>query len=161
MNAQFLAFDLGAESGRAVVGELAGATLSVRETRRFANQPVRKNGGILQWDILRLWQEMRATLEAAPFVSPASGVDAWGVILLSSASVATCSKPLSLPRCPHRRRHGGGDDAVTREHIYGVTGVQFLPFNTLYQLYAACRLTPRLIDSAARWRRSRTSSTTG
>ena len=38
---------------------------------------------------------------------------------------------------------------VSRERIYAATGVQFLPFNTLYQLYAACQQTPKLIDSAA------------
>ena len=78
MSARFLALDLGAESGRAVVGELRDARLAVREVRRFANEPVRYNGA-LQWDILRLWQEVRGALDAvrdSRFTS--IGVDAWG-----------------------------------------------------------------------------------
>ena len=149
MNAQFLAFDLGAESGRAVVGELEGTTLRMREARRFANQPVRNNGA-LQWDILRLWQEMRATLDAisTPFASV--GIDAWG------CDFALLGERGNLLENPYHYRDTRTDGVMarvttqlTRERIYAATGIQFLPFNTLYQLYAACHLTPRLIDSAA------------
>ena len=148
MNAQFLAFDLGAESGRAVVGELDRTTLSMREARRFANQPVRHNGA-LQWDILGLWQEMQATLETAPFPFASVGVDAWGC---DFALLGERGNLLENPYHYRDTRTDGVIEAVTsqltRERIYDATGVQFLPFNTLYQLYAACHLTPRLIDSA-------------
>ena len=79
MSAQFLAFDLGAESGRAMLGTLNGGVLSVREIHRFLNEPVRQNGS-LQWDILHLWQEMRRALESSGSTRPESvGVDSWGV----------------------------------------------------------------------------------
>jgi rhamnulokinase len=146
---RFLAFDLGAESGRAVVGQLDGAQLRTREIHRFSNQPVRYNGA-LQWDILRLWQEMRATLETATTPFQSVGVDAWG------CDFALLGERGNLLENPYHYRDSRTDgimEAVTtqltRERIYAATGVQFLPFNTLYQLYAACQLTPRLIDSAA------------
>jgi rhamnulokinase len=146
---QFLAFDLGAESGRAVIGELDGASLRTREIHRFANQPVRHNGS-LQWDILRLWQEMRATLEASSTTFASVGVDAWGC---DFALLGERGNLLENPYHYRDSRTDGVMDTVTtqlsRERIYAATGVQFLPFNTLYQLYAACQLTPRLIDSAA------------
>ena len=57
----FLAFDLGAESGRAMLGRLSGQRLQLTEVHRFANDPVRLPGG-LHWDVLRLWTEIRPGL---------------------------------------------------------------------------------------------------
>src|SRR6185437_15308061 len=54
MGAQFLAFDLGAESGRAMLGRLRAGVLDLAEVCRFPNEPVRQNGS-LHWDVLRLW----------------------------------------------------------------------------------------------------------
>lgn len=150
MTARFLALDLGAESGRAVVGELRNARLAVREVRRFANEPVRYNGA-LQWDILRLWQEVRGALDAVRdnrFTS--IGVDAWG------CDFGLLGERGNLLENPYHYRDSRTDGVmqqvtalVPAERIYETTGVQFLPFNTLYQLYAACQQTPLLIDSAA------------
>ena len=79
MTAHFLAFDLGAESGRALLGTLDHGILDVGEIHRFSNEPVRQNGS-LQWDILHLWQEMRRALECNGGTRPDSvGVDSWGV----------------------------------------------------------------------------------
>jgi enoyl-[acyl-carrier protein] reductase I len=79
VTAHFLAFDLGAESGRAMVGTLDHGVLGVRELHRFANEPVRQNGSLL-WDILHLWQEMRRALEQNGRRRLESiGVDSWGV----------------------------------------------------------------------------------
>jgi rhamnulokinase len=150
VTARFLALDLGAESGRAVVGELRDARLDVREVSRFANEPVRNNGA-LQWDILRLWQEVRGALDAvrdSRFTS--IGVDAWGC---DYGLLGERGNLLENPYHYRDSRTDGVMQAVTAlvppERIYETTGVQFLPFNTLYQLYAACQQTPRLIDSAA------------
>jgi rhamnulokinase len=147
---QFLAFDLGAESGRAVTAELHGGHLTMREVRRFANEPVRCNGA-LQWDILRLWQEMRLALEDTAGVRFTSiGLDAWGC---DYALLAEDGHLLENPYHYRDARTDGVMQLVTSraspERIYATTGVQFLPFNTLYQLYAACQQTPHLIDAAA------------
>ena len=64
MSADFLAIDLGAESGRAMLGRFHAGALSLNEVCRFPNEPVR-HGRSLQWDILRLWLEIRRGLEQA------------------------------------------------------------------------------------------------
>src|SRR5215208_7146160 len=78
MSAQFLAIDLGAESGRAMLGELKSGALSLREVCRFPNEPVRQHG-TLRWDIERLWDEIRGGLDTAARAGVESiGVDTWG-----------------------------------------------------------------------------------
>ena len=152
MSAQFVAIDLGAESGRAMLGRLHGGVLSLTELRRFPNEPVDHHGS-LQWDILRLWFEIRRGLERA-FDTPIAsiGVDTWGC---DYALLGEQGNLLENPYHYRDSRTAGMMDAVwqrvSREQIYAVTGVQFLTFNTLYQLYAACRSSPRLIDAATRF----------
>jgi len=149
VSSQFLAFDLGAESGRAILGRLRSGVLDIREIHRFANEPVRQNGA-LQWDVLRLWLEMRQSLERASGARLESlGVDTWG------CDYALLGEKGHLVHNPYHYRDRRTDgvmssvfDVVAAEDIYSVTGIQFLSFNTLYQLYAACRETPRLIDAA-------------
>ena len=148
-SSQFLAFDLGAESGRAVLGKLRAGVLDVTEIHRFGNEPVRQNGS-LHWDVLRLWLEIKRGLERASSERVASvGVDAWG------CDYALLGERGTLVQNPYHYRDARTDGVmeevftrVPRDDIYDVTGIQFLPFNTLYQLYAACRATPRLIDAA-------------
>ena len=149
MTAHFLAFDLGAESGRAMLGTLDHGILGVREIHRFSNEPVRQNGS-LQWDILHLWQEMRRALEDNGGTRPESvGVDSWGV---DYALIGEEGNLLENPYHYRDRRTSGVMEAVfecvSRERMYAITGIQFLPINTIYQLYAACRATPALIDAA-------------
>jgi rhamnulokinase len=149
VTAHFLAFDLGAESGRAMLGSLDGGVLGVREIHRFANEPVRQNGS-LQWDILHLWQEMRRALEHHRGARLESmGVDGWGV---DYALIGERGNLLENPYHYRDRRTSGVMEAVfervSRESIYAITGIQFLPINTLYQLFAACHATPGLVDAA-------------
>lgn len=149
MTARFLAFDLGAESGRAMVGTLDRGILGLREIHRFSNEPIRLNGS-LQWDILHLWEEMRRTLDDHGGARLDSvGVDSWGV---DYALIGERGNLLENPYHYRDRRTNGAMEAVfervSRERIYAVTGIQFLPFNTIYQLYAACRATPSLVDAA-------------
>src|SRR5688572_1083652 len=150
VTAHFLAFDLGAESGRAIVGRLRAEVLDIREIHRFANEPVRQNGS-LHWDILRLWLEMRRSLERVGDTTlDGLGVDTWG------CDFALLGEDGTLVQNPYHYRDVRTDgvmDAVFKrvpaEEIYAITGIQFLPFNTLYQLYAACQATPKLIDAAS------------
>ena len=140
MTAHFLAFDLGAESGRAMVGTLERGVLDVRELHRFANEPVRQNGALF-WDILHLWQEMRRALEQNGRRRLESiGVDSWGV---DYALIGEAGNLLENPYHYRDSRTTGVMEAVfervSRDRIYAITGIQFLPINTIYQLYAACR----------------------
>jgi len=78
MSVNFLAIDLGAESGRAMLGQLCKGVLSLDEVCRFPNGPVRDNGS-LRWDINRLWSEICRGLDRAAERKPGSiGVDTWG-----------------------------------------------------------------------------------
>jgi rhamnulokinase len=145
----FLAFDLGAESGRAMIGRLRGGVLALDEIRRFANRPIRQNGS-LYWDVLWLWSEMTEALHRAADLRLASvGVDGWGV---DYALIGERGNLLENPYHYRDLRNQGMMDAVfervSRERIYAVTGIQFLQINTLFQFYAACRLTPKVVDAA-------------
>ncbi len=145
----FLAFDLGAESGRAILGRLRSGTLDISEIGRFANEPV-QCGGHLHWDILRLWHEIKKIFESCPLPKLESvGIDAWGV------DYALLGERGGLIENPYHYRDsrtaGVMEEVVarvSREKIYSITGIQFLPFNTLYQLYAASRNTPKLLEAA-------------
>jgi rhamnulokinase len=148
---EFLAFDLGAESGRAIRASLTNGVLSLSQVCRFPNGPVRDNGS-LRWDIHRVWREMRNALEGVADVRFESvGTDAWGCDYgLLAADGGLLEAPYSY-RDP--RTDGAMEQVfarVPRERIYAVTGVQFLWFNTLYQLYAACQATPEKIAAADR-----------
>jgi rhamnulokinase len=145
----FLAFDLGAESGRAILGRLRSGVLDVSEICRFPNEPVQYRGE-LHWDILRLWHEMKKALESSSLLKPQSiGIDTWGV---DYALLGERGRLIENPYHYRDMRTEGIMNAVfaraPREKIYSITGIQFLPFNTLYQFYAAARSTPRLIKTA-------------
>jgi rhamnulokinase len=146
---QFLAFDLGAESGRAMLGGLRSGVLELKEVHRFRNEPVRYLDS-LHWDVPRLWLEMGRAFDALAGTTLSSiGIDTWGC---DCALVGERGNLLDLPYHYRDRRTDGVMAAVfrlvSRDRIYAITGTQFLPFNTLYQLYAACETTPRMIEAA-------------
>lgn len=149
MTSHYLAFDLGAESGRAIHAQLKSGILEVREADRFANEPVTVRGS-LHWDILRLWREIQSALNRLSHVKLNSiGVDTWGV------DYALLGERGELIENPHHYRDSRTAGVmekvfrrVSRKEIYAITGIQFLPFNTLYQLYAANESTPNLLKTA-------------
>lgn len=135
----FLAFDLGAESGRGMLGRFDGGRLQVSEVQRFPNGPVRLIDG-LHWDALRLWREIQDAMAAVAREHGAGsvagiGLDTWGVDFgLLDRDGALISNPYHY-RDP--RTDGMFEEAferVPREEIFEQTGIQFLPFNSLYQL---------------------------
>ncbi|MCE5258291.1 MAG: rhamnulokinase [Chloroflexi bacterium] len=148
-----LAFDLGAESGRAMLGALTSGRLELREIYRFANQPVRLPDG-LHWDLLHLWSEILTGLERAarlPETKIASiGLDTWGVdfALLDSAGTL-----MGLPYHYRDSRTDGMPEAaflrVPREEIFAATGIQFMQINTLYQLFAMVQQQSPALEAAS------------
>ena len=144
-----LAIDLGAESGRIFVGQLQSDVLCVREIHRFSNEPV-IYGKSSHWDIPRIWSEIRKALCSEELPEIASiGVDAWGV------DYALIGERGELLQNPYHYRDPRNVTAmeellrlVPKEQIYRETGVQFMPINTLNQLYAAKRDTPELLAAA-------------
>ncbi len=150
--AHFLAFDLGAGSGRAVLGALDGPKLTVHEVRRFPNNPFPLAGHI-HWNVYALFDEMKAAMRdaaAAVGARPASiGVDTWGV---DFGLLARDGSLLGLPFCYRDHRNAGAMEdyfkLVPRDALYEATGIQFMPFNTLFQIYAMVRERSPLLDAA-------------
>jgi rhamnulokinase len=147
---EILAFDLGAESGRAMLGHLENGRLDVRETHRFPNTPVNLFGHI-HWNIFALFDEMKRAMRACAAAPPASvAVDTWGV---DFGLAARDGSILGLPYCYRDVRTEGAMDEylklVPRQALYEATGIQFMPFNTIYQLYAMVRDRSPLLDAAS------------
>jgi rhamnulokinase len=139
----YLAFDLGAESGRAILGWLDEDRIVIKEIHRFPNRPVRL-GGSLYWDVLSLWEEMKRGLGLAIREAGDSlvslGVDAWGVDFgLLDIQDNLIGNPF------HYRDHR--TDGILEKvaqiiplvEIYRQTGIQMMAINSLYQLYAMAR----------------------
>jgi rhamnulokinase len=148
----FLAFDLGAESGRAVLGHLEDGRLRLEEVHRFPNGPVQVLDR-LHWDVLRLWSEIKHGLElAAHACGPrlaGLGVDTWGVDFGLLAADDT------LLGNPYHYRDRATDgmleaafEVVPRAEIYERTGLQFMQLNSLYQLLAMARAGSPLLAGA-------------
>lgn len=138
MTLRLAAVDLGASSGRVMVGDVAPGKLELTEVHRFWNGPVEIHG-TLHWDILHLYRETLVGLTKAAAGGPIDGIgiDSWAVDYgLLDADGRLLSNPI------HYRdsRTDGVMDEVLRtvpaEDLYAVTGLQQLPFNTIYQLVA-------------------------
>jgi rhamnulokinase len=130
MTHRFAAVDLGASSGRVVVGSFSGGSLELDVVHRFPNEPVRA-GGTLHWDILGLYRGMLDGLRKAGPVD-GIGIDSWAVDYgLIDADGALLGNPVH-----YRDARTDGVAARTRD-LYQVNGLQTLPFNTVYQLLAA------------------------
>jgi rhamnulokinase len=146
-----LAYDLGAESGRGVLGQFDGSRLRLDVVHRFPNGPVRTLD-TLHWDVLRLWGEMLVGLRkvvAERGGIDALGVDTWGVDFALLGRGGTLLGNPRHYRDPHTE--GYPDEAfrtVPRLDIYRQTGLQFMRFNSLYQLLALKRDRSPLLDAA-------------
>jgi rhamnulokinase len=136
----YAAVDIGAESGRVQLGSLAGGRVELREVHRFVNEPVRLPSG-LHWNVLGLYGEVIRGIAAAAHAAGGRldgiGVDTWGCdYALLDADGELLGNPF------HYRDHRTDGvlerllEEVPAAEIYGVTGIQFMPINTLTQLVA-------------------------
>ena len=136
----YLALDLGAESGRAIVGALEDEILSLTEVHRFANIPVRLPDGI-HWDVLRLWSEIKAGIGLASQKCgdrlAGMGLDTWGV------DFGLLDEHGNLLSNPFQYRDSRTDGVMEkafrrlpRASIFEHTGIQLMQINSLYQLYS-------------------------
>ncbi len=134
----YLAIDIGASSGRHIVGICDGTEIRTDEVYRFANG-MEENGGHLTWNIERIFTEVKAGIHAAlaMYVSIESlSIDTWGVdyvLMRGDTEVFPC----------YAYRDNRTESAISAVHgqipfveLYSLTGIQFQPFNTIYQLYA-------------------------
>jgi rhamnulokinase len=151
---RFLAIDLGAETGRAMLGTLDGGRLTLEELHRFPNTPVRLPTG-LYWDTLRLFHEIRHSLAICgrerKLALDGIGIDTWGVDfgLLGSDGAL-----VDNPRHYRDARNNGMLEktfaVVAREEIFAETGIQSMQINTLYQLHAMRLNRSPALDVAAK-----------
>lgn len=148
------AVDLGASSGRVILVcyDREQRTLTLREIHRFINS-LKNVGGVETWDIDSLEAEIRTGLQKAcdeGFAIDSVGIDTWGVdYILIDRDGNRVGLPVSYR---DNRTDGVMDNAfklLGREEIYRRTGIQFLPFNTLYQFRALAEQHPELLDKVA------------
>lgn len=137
---QYLAIDLGATSGRTMIGTLDNGHVSLEELTRFDN-PLIPMGGHLYWDLYGLYREIIHALKIVaqrhiPIVS--IGIDTWGCdFALFGADGALLRNPLAY-RDPHTQgmMENFFKEKMSKEEVYKRTGIQFMNFNSIFQLYA-------------------------
>ena len=141
-NHTFLAFDLGATSGRAVIGILENGKLTLEEIHRFPNAIIEQNGKF-HWDINRLFAELKQGLVCCAqrgIIPQSIGIDTWGV---DFGYIAQDGSIDGLPRAYRDPYTDGIPEeyfkTMPREELYRRTGIQIMNFNSLYQLFAAKR----------------------
>jgi len=149
----FLAIDLGASSGRVMLGQWDGQRFTLRELHRFPNGPVAARGH-LHWDVLRLWHEITIGIARYAAQEDASlagiGIDTWAV---DFALLDRAGRLLGNPYHYRDRRTDGMlqqvDQQVSPERVYTQTGIQRLPINTLYQLVSMRQSGDPQLEAAA------------
>lgn len=150
MTSHHLACDLGAESGRVMLGTLAGGKLAVEELHRFPNVPL-QCGNELHWDIARLFEGVKAGLKkAADRKLPVASVsaDSWGVdYILLDAAGSVVSPTFHYRDARTGRGVKQAYEKTDWNAIFAETGIQFMPINTIFQLAAE---TPERFAAAER-----------
>ncbi len=151
-NRVYLAVDLGAESGRVMAGLWDGKKLKLEEVHRFPNGPVYL-ADTMRWDVIRLWHEIQHGLGLAARKYGKSivsvGADTWGVdyVLLNRQG-----EMLGQPYHYRDSRTNGimekAFHKMPRAEMFARTGLQFMQFNTLFQLFALKQHAPKLLEMA-------------
>ncbi|MCX5661388.1 MAG: rhamnulokinase [Planctomycetota bacterium] len=153
----YVAFDLGAESGRAMLATLKADRLEITEAHRFLNVPQRLPSG-LHWNLLDLWANLVEGLRKCGQVARerniklvSLGVDTWGV---DFGLVGKSGQLQGLPFAYRDARNEPAMKAVLKklgeQEIYRTTGIQFMPFNSLFQLAAQHAAEPKLLAQTHR-----------
>jgi len=150
----FFSVDLGATSGRTILGTLAGGKITLDEITRFDNN-ITEVGGHFYWDIYALYFEIVKGLKEAARRNiniTSIGIDTWGVDFVC---VGEDGAFLRNPLC-YRDPHTDGvmEDyfkyEISKEDVYNITGIQFMNFNSLFQLYAMKRADNSALKNAAK-----------
>ena len=140
MKQHFFAVDLGATSGRTILGIIEDGRLEQEELTRFPNNLI-ETGGHFYWDIYALYNEMIRGLQIVGQrgISISSiGIDTWGVDFVFIAEDGALLRNPMAYRDPHTfgRMEEYFEHVVGRRQVYDITGIQFMNFNSLFQLYA-------------------------
>lgn len=146
-----LAFDFGASSGRLILSRYADGKIELKELHRFENEPVKMNG-VLYWDTFRLFFEMKEGLKKASTLNipiHGIGIDTWGV------DYGLLDKDGNIIGMPINYRDKRTDNSIKEvgeiiplKEIYEKTGIQFMGFNTIFQLFADRQMRPQIMEKA-------------
>ncbi|MBQ4050577.1 MAG: rhamnulokinase [Oscillospiraceae bacterium] len=147
-----LAFDFGASSGRAMLATLENGKIDLKEIHRFGNDPVEVNG-TLYWDVLRLWFEIRQAITKANAEGgfDSIGIDTWGVDFgLLDEKGQLLMNPVHYR---DTRTEGVSDEifenVISKDDLYMKAGIQYMRFNTIYQLSYLVKEYPWLLEKTA------------
>ncbi len=149
---KMLAIDLGASSGRGIIGKFDGNKLTLEENHRFASEPV-TIAGSYNWDIMRIFHEIKLAINKCALSEDRDissiGIDTWGV---DYGLLDKHGKLLTNPVHYRDTRTAGIQElafkTMPKNRMYDITGIQFMDFNTVFQLIAELRDNPELVAAA-------------
>jgi rhamnulokinase len=146
-----LSFDFGASSGRAIISKFDGYRIELEEIHRFSNEPV-LIGGHLYWDFLRLFHELKTGIKKATAKYKdilSIGIDTWAVDYgLLDENDNLISNPIHYRDTRTNNIIKTIEEVVSFKEIYNTTGIQYMEFNTLYQIYSDLKYRSNLLKEA-------------
>ncbi|MBQ9506944.1 MAG: rhamnulokinase, partial [Clostridia bacterium] len=145
-----LAFDFGASSGRAILGSYENGKVTLQEVHRFSNDPVELNG-TLYWDVLRLFHEIKQGILKAKAAGgfDSVGIDTWGVDFgLLDEKGRLLMNPVHYRDARTRGMIGHSEKYISNDRMYAISGIQFMEFNTVFQLLSVKENDPALLERA-------------
>ena len=150
MSKRVLAFDFGASSGRAIIGSYENGKITLDEVHRFLNEPV-SVGGTVYWDVLRLFHEIKQGIlkakQAGGFDS--IGIDKWGVDFgLIDKDGKLIENPVHYRDERNRGMIEEAEKYMSKDEMYSRTGIQFMDFNTVFQLLSIKKNRPHVFGNA-------------
>ena len=147
---RILAFDFGASSGRAILGTFDGEKIALEEIHRFSNDPVLL-GGTFYWDVLRLFHEIKQGILKAKQAGgfDAVGIDTWGVDFgLLDKDGRLLENPVHYRDARNVGMIEKAAERISKDKMYDITGIQFMEFNTVFQLLSLKLNRPELLERA-------------
>lgn len=150
MTKRVLAFDFGASSGRAIIGCFDGDKITLEEVHRFSNDPV-SVGGTVYWDVLRLFYEIKQGIIKAKIAGgfDSIGIDTWGVDFgLIDSEGKLMENPVHYRDARTVELVDEAFKTMPKEKLYGITGIQFMELNTLFQLISLKKYRPWMLERA-------------
>lgn len=154
MTQYYLAVDIGASSGRHILGHIENNKMKIEEVHRFSNQMIDKNGHKV-WDVDRLWQEIKKGMQKCKQrnkIPISMGIDTWGVdfVLLDAkgkrlgeAVAYRDERTEQMPEAVYRK--------ISEADLYAQTGIQKQSFNSIYQLMAVSKQQPQILAQARKF----------
>lgn len=151
-NYQYLAFDIGAGSGRAILGTLDGCKVTLEEIHRFPNEMILRDGHYY-WDINKLFGELmtglRICVKKLNVIPVSIGIDTWGVDFgLLDGNNQLIGNPFAYRDSLTEEAMEQVFKSIRPKELYSKTGIQFMRFNTLFQLWALKKKFPNLLLQA-------------